>query len=125
MCPLTGCCPQPPGCEKNYEWSYYIAEFWNTASSLLIAYAGCVNARVHWNDRGLHGGELRHVVLSLMMMVRSWHWHLVTCLRARACVGVWVSVWVCGCVGVWVCGCVGVCVCVGVWVCVCVCVLVA
>ena len=38
--------------------------------------------------------------------------------------GVWVGVWVCGCVGVWVGGCVGVwvCGCVGVWVSVCVCV---
>lgn len=32
-------------CEDNYAWTRYIAEFWNTMSSILLALAGVVGLK--------------------------------------------------------------------------------
>ncbi len=39
-------------CEKNYEVVSFIAEFWNTISSLMLLYAGAYGMLQHWNLKG-------------------------------------------------------------------------
>jgi len=39
-------------CEDNYAYTTYIAEFWNTLSSLVLTYAGCVGFAAHRNFTG-------------------------------------------------------------------------
>ncbi|CAM9683400.1 unnamed protein product, partial [Hapterophycus canaliculatus] len=50
-------------CEENYAWSYFVAEFWNTLSSLAIFFAGLYG----WYVALIDGLEARFQVSQLLV----------------------------------------------------------
>lgn len=62
-------------CEKNYEVSFYIAEFWNTVSNLVMILPPLWAAYSAWKDK-LEAHYLRCHLLLTLVGIGSWCFHM-------------------------------------------------